>query len=68
MASQLLLEIRGASACQAMHYGATEWVLSIESMLLALKVHPLEQTPHWNLSGTLTLIIFHLWPTTGLQQ
>ncbi len=38
MASQLLLEIKGASGCQVMHYGATEWVLSIESMLLALKV------------------------------
>lgn len=38
MASQLLLEIKGASDCQAMHYGDTEWVLSIESMLLALKV------------------------------
>lgn len=38
MASQLLLEIKGASGCQVMHYGGTEWVLSIESMLLALKL------------------------------
>lgn len=34
----MLLEIKGASGCQVMHYGNTEWVLSIESMLLALKV------------------------------
>lgn len=38
MASQLLLKIKGPSGCQVMHYGGTEWVLSIESMLLALKV------------------------------
>lgn len=38
MGSQLLLEIKGASGCQVMHYGGTEWGLSIESMLLALKV------------------------------
>lgn len=29
---------KGASGCQVMHYGGTEWVLSIESILLALKV------------------------------
>lgn len=41
MDSQLLLEIKGASGCQMMHYSGTEWGLSIESMLLALKVpHP----------------------------
>lgn len=38
MDPQLLLEIKGTSACQTMHYGSTEWALSIESMLLALKV------------------------------
>lgn len=43
----------GASGCQAMHYGGTEWVLSIESMLLALKylLVSLAQTPQWNHSG-----------------
>lgn len=45
----------------------TEWVLSMESMLLALKVPRLcAQTPHWNLSGSLAIIILHLWPTAGL--
>lgn len=29
---------KGWRGCQVMHYGGTEWVLSIESMLLALKV------------------------------
>lgn len=69
MGSQLLLEIKGTSACQPMHYGGTEWVLSMESMLLALKVprHG-AQTPHWNLTGSLALIVYHLRPTTGLQQ
>ena len=55
MASRLLLEIKGAVGCQVMHYGGSEWVLSIESMLLALKVpqlHKSIQTPQWNLSGS----------------
>lgn len=38
MDARLLLEIKGASGCQMMHYSGTERGLSIESMLLALKV------------------------------
>lgn len=55
-----------------MHYGGTEWVLSIESMLIGFKstsaaLISLTQTPQLNLSSSQTLIIFHLWPTTELQ-
>lgn len=51
MASQLLLEIKGALACQALYYGGIEWVLSMESMLLVLKVPQLHTDttlePQW---------------------
>lgn len=65
MASQLLLEIKGASACQVMHYGSTEWVLSIESMLLALKVPRPRKSqttlePQWQFDANhFSLVAYH---------
>lgn len=57
MASQLLLEIKGASGCQVMHYGGTEWVLSYRKHAVSFKstsaaLISLTQTPQYNLSGS----------------
>lgn len=62
MALQLLLEIKGASDCQVMYYGNSEWVLSIESFKSTYTVTTLEPQP------LRRLIIFHLWPTTELKH
>lgn len=67
MASQLLLEIKEPSGCQVMHCGSTEWVLSFESMLLALKVplHHMSYTdttvdPQWQLDvNHFSLVAYH---------